>query len=157
VSGVVYCFDTSGLIDGLERYYFPDRFPALWERVGELVAVGRLLISEEVFIESQRMDAVLKDWRGNLPPEAIVQTHQSIATVVGQIGRDFSQWTGLGTKNQADPFVIAVAEVRGAVVVTGEKPGGPGKPKIPYVCGQRGIEVIKFPAMIRREGWTFAG
>lgn len=32
----VYSVDTSALIDGLERYYPEDTFPALWERIDEL-------------------------------------------------------------------------------------------------------------------------
>jgi len=38
-------------------------------------------------------------------------------------------------RNRADAFVIAVARLQGAVVVTGEGANGTeDKPKIPYIC-----------------------
>lgn len=51
-----YSFDTGGLIDGLERYYPVDNFPALWDRIDELIAVGRFIISEEVWQRGRAQD-----------------------------------------------------------------------------------------------------
>lgn len=150
----MYSFDTSALIDGLERFYPPANFAALWIRIDDLATEGRLLISDEVLLEAKNIDAPLKEWcktRQHLG----VATDPAIAATVGGIVTDFPNWTIAG-KNGADPFVIAVAEKHGAVVVTGEKPGGPGKPKIPYVCKQRGLECINFTNVIIREGWTFS-
>jgi hypothetical protein len=58
-------------------------------------------------------------------------------------------------RSQADPFVIATAEVLGAVVVTGEKPGKRDSPKIPDVCEARNIRCITFLEMLRELGWKF--
>lgn len=151
---ILYSFDTSALIDGIERFYPPANFPALWVKVDELIGQGRLLISEEVWAEAQTLDAPLKQWCEGGRHEAVVQTDGDIAAVVGQIATDFPQWGAQG-RNRADPFVIALAECAGAVVVTGEKPGGPGTPKIPYVSRQRGLTVMKFVDVIKAEGWTF--
>ncbi len=54
-----YSADTSALIDGLERYYPETHFPALWEKVDELVAESRLIISEEVWEEVQKPKMLL--------------------------------------------------------------------------------------------------
>ena len=70
--------------------------------------------------------------------------------------QQFPQWIQQGNKNHADPFVIAVGEVRSAcMVVSGETNGGPSKPKIPYVCGQRQVVHGKFINMVTTEGWVF--
>ena len=62
----------------------------------------------------------------------------------------------LKNRNRADPFVIALAELRGATVVTGEgSDGTERRPKIPYVCQQRDIPCIRFLQFIQDEGWTF--
>jgi hypothetical protein len=41
------------------------------------------------------------------------------------------------------------------MVVSGETNGGPSKPKIPYVCGQRQVVHGKFINMVTTEGWVF--
>ncbi len=60
-------------------------------------------------------------------------------------------------RNRADPFVIALAQVRDAVVATGE--GGDGnakKPRIPYACEQIGLDCIRFLDVVRAGGWRFS-
>ena len=60
-------------------------------------------------------------------------------------------------RNRADPFVVAVASLRGATVVTGEGSDGTAdRPKIPFVCSQLGIPCIRLLDVIRAEGWSFA-
>jgi len=59
-------------------------------------------------------------------------------------------------RNRADPFVIAVAQIKGATVVTGEgQNGSENRPKIPWVCAQLGIACISFTQLIQEEGWRF--
>ncbi len=53
-----YSLDTSALIDGIERFYPRRNFPVLWDNIDELIAGGRLLISEEVWLEAQAIDAL---------------------------------------------------------------------------------------------------
>ena len=73
---------------------------------------------------------------------SILQTHKRLVM-------------NLKNRNRADPFVIAVANIKGAVVVTGEDGGNENRPKIPYVCSQIGAECIGFLDLIQREGWIF--
>lgn len=57
-----YSFDTSALIDGIERFYPIANFPALWERIDQLTADGRLHVSEAAWSEAMAVDSVLKEW-----------------------------------------------------------------------------------------------
>lgn len=155
---MVYSFDTSALIDGIERFYPIANFPGLWERMDELISAGRLLVSEEAWNEAVSADAALKEWcneDGAGREACIALTDSAVAAVAGAIARQFPKWITQGRKNGADPFVIAVAEVRGCAVVSGETNGGPGKPKIPYVCGERNVEHVRFTDVVIREGWVF--
>lgn len=157
-SRTVYSFDTSALIDGIERYYPIDNFPALWERMDELISDGRLLVSEEAWNEAVSVDAALKEWcteDGADREDCVELTDQAIAAVAGAIVKQFPKWITQGKKNGADPFVIAVAEVRGCKVISGETNGGPGKPKIPYVCGQRSVDHGRIIDVVIEEGWVF--
>lgn len=154
-----YSFDTSALIDGIERFYPIRNFPGLWERIDELIADGRLLVSEEAWKESQAADAPLREWcqeEGANREKSVCKTDAAIGAVAGAIVEAFPNWITQGRKNQADPFVIAVAEVVANMVISGEKDGGPGNPKIPYVCSQRGVEHGRVVDVIRLEDWRFS-
>lgn len=153
-----YSVDTSALIDGLERYYPPASFPALWDHMDELIGEGRLLASEEVWEEAQKRDEVVTQWMRPRRDGLLVPTDAGVTARVQEIldHPDHKRLVMQGRgRNRADPFVIAVAELRDAMVVTGESPGSQRKPKIPTVCADRGVECVPFVDIIKREGWTF--
>lgn len=151
-----YSFDTSALIDGIERFYPIANFPALWQKVDELINEGRLRVSEEAWNEAISVAAPLQTWcNGAGRVRCVYRTDASVASLAGVIVAQYPNWTKQGTKNNADPFVIAVAELNGFMVISGEVGGGPSKPKIPYVCGQRSVTHGRFVDMVRKEGWVF--
>ena len=92
----VYCFDTSGLIDGLERYYSPDAFPALWERVDDLIEAQRLIMSEEVWIEATVRDEPAKQWCLPRKDSIVVPTDGDIAALVQEIVLTYPAWGPAG-------------------------------------------------------------
>ena len=157
MTGGLYCLDTSALIDGLERYYPEANFPALWERVDELIEAGRFFISEEVWEELQQKDEVAQEWARTRLGGLVVATDGPVITATQRVLRNHELLVkNMKGRNRADPFVIAVAQTRGAIVVTGE--GGDGnarKPKIPYVCQELGLHCIRFLDVVRAEGWRF--
>jgi hypothetical protein len=63
--------------------------------------------------------------------------------------------TGTG-RGRADPFVIALAGLNSCPVVTQEQGGSATKPRIPYVCRNRGITCMSMLEVIRAEEWRFA-
>jgi len=151
-----YCLDTSGLIDGIERFYPIANFPALWDRIDDLIDRGRLRVSEEAWNEAISTDAPLKDWcTTSGRQKCVYPTDAAVAGLAGAIAQQFPKWVSQGTKNTADPFVVAVAELNGFIAVSGEVNGGPGRPKIPYVCSQRSVSHIRFADIITAEGWVF--
>lgn len=152
-----YSFDTSGLIDGLERYYPVDNFPALWERVDELIAAGRFIISEEVWHEVEAKTMTAKAWCTDRLDSIMVPTDAAIATAVRNILTTHPRLVmEMKGRNRADPFVIAVAHVRGATVVTGEgADGNANRPKIPYICDGMGLPCLRFLGVVQAEGWRF--
>jgi hypothetical protein len=46
-------------IDGIERFYPIDNFPALWNRIDELIKTGRLHVSEEEWNEAVSVDSAV--------------------------------------------------------------------------------------------------
>lgn len=155
--GPLYSVDTSALIDGLERMYFESSFPGIWEYVADLIVEGRFFISHEVWEEAKKRDAVVKGWCAkDTTGKLIVPTTPAVANEVKRIlGANERMVMNMKGRNRADPFVIAVARLKGATVVTGEgSDGNESRPKIPYVCARMGIPCIRFADLIKGEGWV---
>lgn len=152
-----YCVDTSALIDGVERYYPIASFPALWDRIDDLVQAGRFFLSEEVWEEVKSKDEKAKRWVEPRLPEIVVPTDAAVALAVKAILDPYELMVkNMKGRNRADPFVIAVAQQRGAVVLTGEaNDGSENRPKIPYVCNRLGVPCMRLVDLITNEGWRF--
>ncbi|PKN82132.1 MAG: DUF4411 domain-containing protein [Chloroflexi bacterium HGW-Chloroflexi-9] len=151
-----YSVDTSALMDGWIRYYPSANFPRLWSSVDALIEAGRFLISEEVLEELKVHDDSLKAWAVERQLRLVVPTDSTVAGEVQRVLAEHSRLVmAMGGRNRADPFVIAVARLQGATVVTGEVGGTQSRPKIPSVCNALGIPVLPFLGLIQAESWVF--
>lgn len=155
-SEVPYVVDTSSFIGAWVRTYPPDAFPGLWENLDELVSRGEVLAPEEVLAELKAQDDDLFAWVKARDQHIIVQTSRAVMLEARAVLADHPELTKPGRgRGKADPFVIALAALRGWPVVTQEEGGTATKPRIPYVCGARGIVVMPILGLIRAEGWSF--
>ncbi len=151
-----YCVDTSGWLDGWQRYYPPDVFPSLWIKLEELIAQGEIISSDEVYVELEKKSDELHTWMKQrktmlIPLETNIQQHATQLLV--EYPRLVDTLRG---RSKADPFVIATAMEKNAVVVTGEVlTGNMNKPRIPDVCQARTIRCIGFLQMIRELNFKF--
>jgi hypothetical protein len=151
-----YCLDSSALIEAWTRYYPQDVMPGFWAKLDELCRKGRVCIADEVLRETEKQDDGLSDWlktRGQIvvPPDDSVQ--QALRVVL-------AKYPGLidvkRARSMGDPWVVATAIARGAVVVSQEYGGSITKPKIPFVCQQERIVHMNLLTLIRAENWRFA-
>lgn len=151
-----YCVDTSGWLDGWQRYYPKDVFPSLWAKLDELIARGDIIASEEVYVELQRKSDDLHDWIKDRK-QMLVPLDEAIQARALELLAEFPRLVDtLRGRSRADPFVIATAMERGTVVVTGEPlTGKMEKPRIPDVCKVKNIRCITFLQMIRELGLSF--
>ena len=151
-----YVFDTSALIGAWVRSYPPDLFPRLWEQMDLLAADGRLIVPEEVLDELGAQDDALLAWVKARAATVVVPTTRAVMLEARAVLADHPHLTKTGTgRGRADPFVIAEASLRALPVVTQEQGGSANKPRIPYVCQQRGVECRAILDVIRAEGWRF--
>lgn len=153
----IYCFDTSALLDAWNRNYPPDVFPQLWSAIEERIASGTVIAPEEVRVELARKDDALFKWaktRHGLFCDLDEEQQLSVGEILARYPRLIEVRRG---RSGADPFVIALARVRGAVVVTGENDDGSAeKPKIPTVCRAFSVRSIKVLEFIRESRWVFS-
>jgi hypothetical protein len=152
-----YSIDTSAILDGWVRYYPPDVFPHVWEKLDRMIGRGELVATEVVLAELEKKHDEVYKWARERK-DMFVAIDLRIQAAVKKILRRHKKLiderkAGPG----ADPFVIALAQVEGYAVVTGEKPSGsPEKrPRIPDVCKALGIRYLNMLELFREQGWTF--
>ena len=155
---LIYCVDTSSLISGINKTYPLDIFVSLWENIDELIREGKLRVSEEVVREISKKDDGAAEWVMDRMPDIAIPTDNDVAEEVRSILRVFPALVKeMKNRDRADAFVIGVAQLHGATVVTEEnlRHGSADRPKIPYVCDELGITCITVSEISRLEGWIF--
>ena len=139
-----YIFDTN--VFRSLGFYYPNRFPTIWEKINELTSLNLLRSVKEVQreIESNCPSGHVLDW---------VKTHHHIfmrpteeeLKIISEIFKK-EQFRGLIRKSNilkglpvADPFIVAAAKVYFACVITQEslKTGGA---RIPTLCKELEID-----------------
>lgn len=122
----------------------------------ELILTGDLRASRFVLEELERGEDDLYEWaekQPNLfvgPDEEEQQRARAILAAHPGLIREGED------RVNADPFVIALAEVRGMTVVAEEVwSGNPNRPKIPNVCNARGVRCVKLLGLMDELEWTF--
>src|SRR5436305_146890 len=128
----------------MNRSYPVPAFVPLWDNLGALVKIERLISSEEVLrdLKKKEGDAV-HAWA--LEHDAMfVPLTEDIQRVVIEIMTAHERLVDARSgKSMSDPFVIATALIKGCVVVTEEGPGSEQRPKIPYVCAARKVKCMR--------------
>ncbi|MDZ4833592.1 MAG: DUF4411 family protein [Candidatus Melainabacteria bacterium] len=150
-----YSLDTSGLIDAYTRYYPPDTFKGLWVKLSESAFFGYSYATKMVRTELEKEDDDLLKWC-DAQDAFFKEVDEAIQRKVADILTTHPMLVKAGSgRSGADPFVIALAELTDATVITGEIFGSASKPKIPDVCRDRGVKCGNVLHMIKSEGWTF--
>lgn len=119
-----------------------------------MVSVGTLFCSEEVLVELERQDDELTKWAKS-QASIFISMDAAIEAAVKRVVAIPNVVKGVSTKHSADPFVVAVAMVRSATVVSNEGVGSPQNPKIPFICGKLGVKHLSLAQFVASQGWTF--
>lgn len=154
----MYCLDTSAILHAWRRDYPPDTFRTLWAQLDDMIRAGHIVSPDEVLLELERGGDEIHAWAAGhdnffVEPDAQVQgVVQHIVDTWPQFVPDESHdgvW--------ADPYVIALASVREATVVTGEvlAPDNARRPKIPNIRRELDVPWLTLLGLLRNEGMTF--
>jgi hypothetical protein len=159
----VYCIDTSSLMD-LDRTYPRVRFQRVWQNIELLIDNDLLIAPREVFYELKQGDDALFRWaktKRNMFKPLESEQAKAASHILSQCPALIDP---MKATPQADPFLIALAQVRGItgvgslfklthVVVTQEGRNHPNK--IPQVCKRLGIECLNLLGLFESEKWQF--
>ena len=151
---LVYSLDTSSLIDAWDVYYPPENFPTLWRRFDDLIGTGRARAASEVRTEIERLHDGLTDWSAK-HAEMFCEIDRPLSDAKPAVMRDYPRLVDTITgRSGGDPWVIALAQVHGCIVVSEEKPAK-RKMRIPDVCRELGLPCIRITDLVKHEGWRF--
>jgi len=151
-----YSVDTSSILDAWRRYYPPDVFPALWTNLNRLIETGSLRATDEVKIELERKDDEVLAWAVERVA-LFVDLDDRIQRAVTEILSRYPKLLDTrANRSGADPFVIALAQIEGCAVLTGERATNSlARPNIPDVCRELGIRSLTMLELIREQNWHF--
>lgn len=154
----MYCLDTSAILHAWRRDYPPDTFPSLWAKLDDMIDNGRIIAPDEVLLELERGGDEIHDWA--IGHQAMfVEPDEDMQRVVQEIVDRWPEFLPDESHDGvwADPYVVALAVVREATVVTGEvvAPDNARRPKIPNVCRALGVPHVTLLGVLRAEGLTF--
>lgn len=153
---MAYSLDASALIVPWRDQYPPRIFKGFWERYDEMIIAGQAVAVDEVYKEIEKKDDDLKEWvRDRL--RMFVALEEDIQLAVTEVLTLSERMVGSQKgRNAADPWVIALAKVRGLTVVTMERASGNlNRPKIPDVCDTLSVPCIDVIGLVDKEGWQF--
>jgi hypothetical protein len=150
-----YSFDTSAIINGRRDIFIPSTFSGIWASIEAMISRGEVIAVDEVKRELVKKSDDAAAWAASCPrffvplsPDIQLATREVLAKHPRLMG------TGGGSRNSADPFVIALAYARNGTVVTQETPRNLQKPRIPDVCEALGIPWMTLPQFVDAQGWT---
>lgn len=158
---MVYCIDTSSLVEAWRRSYPPDVLPSLWVKIEEMIDNNLLISSEEVLTELSIGGDDLHKW-AKKQNKLFYPINVDIQNEVSKIMAHPIHSKVVDLRNpsavDADPFVIATAKIKGCDLVTQEKfqPDlNAKKIGIPNVCRDLGIKHMTFLEFWRLQNWKF--
>jgi hypothetical protein len=141
------------------NYYYPDRFPTLWDKFDTLVKNEKIISVREVKNELERYSKNDLNRFVNLNNFFSLPTEKE-ADFIKQIFSNNHFQMILKDESikmgypQADPFVIAKAKLLDGYVVTNEK-YAQNSAKIPNICEFYDIKCIDFQEFMKIENWQF--
>ena len=150
----LYCFDTSTFIRAWYEAYAPDVVESFWEHLGKAIKAGTIIAPDEVLRETSKRSNDLHAWLKQ-HEQCFVEIDDELQEAVSSLLQRFP----LLAKNRkgassADAWVIALAQIRNATVVSEESPlDSEKKPKIPGVCRQVDVSCTNLLEFMRSAKW----
>jgi hypothetical protein len=152
--GDEFVFDSSAFINGAHHHYHLDTMRPVWDLVEAAIDDGRVVLIRAVYREVLEQDDEIS--------KLVARHAEAIAEPTEQAQRRAGEFEGFFSRSklrdQADPWVMAEAEAREAVVVTYEGitfSGDPAKgsdKKLPAICKNVGLDCCTLAQALRDLG-----
>lgn len=153
---MLFSFDTSSLLNGRRDLLPPSVFGSVWQQIEVAIADGEVRAVDVVRDELSKRDDEVLGWV-RMQDGLFVPLDEEIQRATTEVLDAHPKLMGRGGgRNEADPFVIALAITAGATVVTEEtKSGNLGKPRIPDACDALGVPWTGIVGFLQEQGYSF--
>jgi hypothetical protein len=158
----IYSMDTCCLIYAMRQAYPINNFPAFWKNLHLAITNGTIHIIESVKDEISHFDNEVLTWVETLEEDIFTKVNNPIISHVATIVEKCPKLINAAeNKDEADPYVIALAMLNKGTVVTQENMSNTVKPnqkkiKIPNACKELNIKCISLTDMIIELNWVFS-
>ena len=127
----------------------------MWEKIEELIGQVILIAPREVYRELKQQADDIYFWAKNNKTMFKTINGKELSEVknILKVYPDLINYNK--TTPDADPFIIALAKHRACTVITQERLKPSGKPKIPNVCKDYGINCIDLLGFFIDQKWSF--
>ena len=151
----MYVFDTNVFIS--LGFYYPKRFPTIWNRVNRLADSGNLVSVREARreLETNCSSEHVLNWVQKYRHIFYIPTNEE-CQIVSEIFKK-NEYIGFVKRKNilkglpvADPFIIAAAKAKGFCVVTQESIKSKGA-RIPTACIDFSVKCIDLEGFLERE------
>lgn len=157
---MIYVFDTNSLSNVLNHYYH-DRFPTFWGNFNNTISTKKVIsVRESKFELECKFDkntvARLKEHNADFFEDPTVEELAFITQIysVPHFQQNLDKKKLLQGGYFADPFIIAKAKLKNAVVITEESRPKNGA-RIPNICDHFGIACENLQGFLVLENWRF--
>jgi len=155
-----YIFDTNSLSNVLNHYY-PNRFPTFWEKFNKMIDDKKVISVREARFELQtRFDDIIidqfKEYNANFFEDPSVEELTFITEIysIPHFQQNLDRKKLLQGGYFADPFIIAKAKIKAAIVVS-EEEFRSNSARIPNICECFDIKCVKLEGFLIKEDWRF--
>jgi hypothetical protein len=150
-----YIVDTDVII-GFYDSIPMDVYKTQWKMIGKYLDEKRIVVCEAVFNEIKKAEE-LKEWLNNYRKDLVPCYTQDVLVEAKVIINKYPKLIDINnTSDQSDPYIIALAKMKGLIVLSNESYSEGGKKtKIPYICKDLGITCINTRAFYKNEAWQF--
>lgn len=155
----MFVLDTSAFINGWRDHLPPTTFPGVWELIDAAMGDGRVLAPRAAYREIVKWDDDVAKWV-KARKSKFIEADGAVQGMAGELYQRLYA-TESGVRNEADPWVIAEAKIRGMTVVTYEGRSFDGEPtkkwhkKMPGICNHEGVTCVTLPEALGALGGMF--
>lgn len=157
---MTYVFDTNSLSNVLNHYY-PDRFPSFWAKLDKMIEMQQVISVREARFELESkfhedIVKLLKEHNADFFEDPAREELAFITEIysIPHFRQNLDRKKLLQGGYFADPFIIAKAKLKHAVVVTEETRPRNGA-RIPNICDHCQIACDNLQGFLIRENWSF--
>jgi len=148
-------------LSNILNHYYRDQFPSFWEKFDGMIQNGNVISVREAKFELKgKFDdntiEILKRHNANFFEDPIIEELAFVTEIysIPHFQQNLDKKKLLQGGYFADPFIIAKAKLKEAVVVTEESRPKNGA-RIPNICDYFGIKRENLQGFLIQENWRF--